>query len=127
MDTAEDLIYLLFKYFKVNSNVDLAEIMRTTPQTITNWKGRNSIKAISNKCRELGIYNDIFKNINTQNIRSISGGQVAQNINGDMVQHKNDESNINIDKATYGLFLEAYLKAKDANDIKLFRVHLMDY
>ncbi|MGJ0344654.1 helix-turn-helix domain containing protein [Aliarcobacter cryaerophilus] len=59
--TAEDIIYKLYEFFKVNNNLDLAELLKTTPQTISNWKTRNSISAIKKKCRELGIYNQIFK------------------------------------------------------------------
>lgn len=57
----EDIIYKLYEFFKVNNNLDLAELLKTTPQTISNWKMRNSISAIKKKCRELGIYNQIFK------------------------------------------------------------------
>jgi len=57
---AEDLIYMLYETFKVDNNIDLAELLKTTPQTISNWKSRNSINAIKKKCRELGIYKEIF-------------------------------------------------------------------
>ena len=68
--TAEDLIYKLYFFFNVNNNLDLADKMKTTPQTISNWKSRNSVNAINKKCRELGIYNDIFGDLNMQNIQN---------------------------------------------------------
>ena len=78
---AEDLIYILYKYFGVINNIELAKKLNTTQQTISNWKTRNSISAIKKKCRELGIYNEIFGDINTQhnefNNASISGDGAA--------------------------------------------------
>ena len=67
--TAEDLIYKLYFFFNVNNNLDLADKMKTTPQTISNWKSRNSVNAINKKCRELGIYNEIFKNTNKEDLK----------------------------------------------------------
>lgn len=64
--TAEDIIYKLYEFFKVNNNLDLAELLKTTPQTISNWKTRNSISAIKKKCRELGIYNEILKDFDKE-------------------------------------------------------------
>lgn len=40
---------------------ELAKILDTTPQTISSWKIRNSINTVKKKCKELGIYNEIFK------------------------------------------------------------------
>ena len=64
--TAEDIIYKLYEFFNVNNNLELAELLKTTPQTISNWKTRNSISAIKKKCRELRIYNDIFGDIDNK-------------------------------------------------------------
>lgn len=65
MTTAEDLIYDLYTYYNVDNNIELAEIIKTTPQTISNWKSRNSVGAIRKKCRELGIFKDIFGDVTT--------------------------------------------------------------
>ena len=65
--TAEDLIYKLYSFFDVKNNLDLANKLETTAQTISNWKSRNSVNAIKKKCRELSIYNEIFGNLNTNN------------------------------------------------------------
>jgi len=61
MKNAEDLIYELYKYYKVDNNILLAEKLNTAQQTVSNWKSRNSISAIKKKCKELGIYKEIFK------------------------------------------------------------------
>lgn len=69
--SAEDLIYSLYKHYKVDNNIELANYLNTTPQTISNWKARNSINAIKKKCRELGIYEDIFGDLGQfQNIEN---------------------------------------------------------
>ena len=62
--TAEDMIYKLYSFFNVNNNLDLADSIKTTPQTISNWKSRNSVNAIKKRCRELGIYSEIFGDLN---------------------------------------------------------------
>ena len=91
--TAEDLIYKLYFFFNVNNNLDLADKMKTTPQTISNWKSRNSVNAINKKCRELGIYNDIFGDLNhNSNIKvNTNSGQIAGTIQGNQKQNINQK------------------------------------
>ncbi|MCT7562022.1 helix-turn-helix domain containing protein [Aliarcobacter butzleri] len=55
-----DIIDRLFDYFEVTSIQDLAEKMNVSQPTISKWKTRNAISAIKKRCRELGIYNEIF-------------------------------------------------------------------
>lgn len=50
----------LVEYYSVSSQEQLAIKIGVTPQTISTWKARNSISAIKKRCRELGIYKDIF-------------------------------------------------------------------
>ena len=38
--------------------------------TVSKWRQRESVNAIRKKCRELGIYNDIFGDLNMQNIQN---------------------------------------------------------
>lgn len=123
-----DIIDKLFDYFNVYSIQDLALKMNVSQPTVSKWKTRNSINAIKKKCRELGIYNEIFGDLNTemQQITTISGGQNAQNIHGNQIQDLNNKFS-DIDDATIGLFIEAYKKAKETNDIKGLRLHLMEY
>ncbi len=113
---AEDLIYKLYSFFNVNNNLDLASKMRTTPQTISNWKSRNSVNAINKKCRELGIYNEIFgdlnSNINSQIIRD-NHGNLSQN--GNVYGIKESDNIHNIDEAALSTFRRAYSKCIDEN------------
>ncbi|MDX4069824.1 helix-turn-helix domain-containing protein [Aliarcobacter skirrowii] len=50
----------LFNYFNVSTIRELSEKINISESTISKWKQRNSINAIKKKCRELGIYNQIF-------------------------------------------------------------------
>ena len=43
-------------------NSTLSKLLGNSLKTISNWKKRNSVSAIKKKCRELGIYEDIFGN-----------------------------------------------------------------
>ena len=90
-------------------------------------ENRNSINAIKNKFKELGIYNEIFGdfNSNIQINHSVSGGQIAQTVKGNLT--KNNQNIDDIDNSTLSLFKEAYYKAKESDDIKGFRIHLMEY
>lgn len=127
-----DASYYLDKildYYKVYEYQDLIEKLDVSQQTISNWKTRNSINSIVKKCKQLGIYNEIFNDKNVQSIQSVNGGQVAQNVHGNQTQSTGTSSSteITVDDATYNLFEEAYNKALDNNDLKGFRIHLMDY
>jgi len=107
--TAEDLIYMLYETFKVDNNIDLAKSLKTTPQTISNWKSRNSINAIKKKCRELGIYQDIFGDLNSSSfIQTGLGSVAAVKIRGDVVGYSENNRE---DKSTQNLELfEEYKK-----------------
>ena len=121
------LIDNLLSYYNVSTYSDLALKIDTTQANISSWKIRNSINAIKNKCKELGIYNEIFGdfNSNIQINHSVSGGQIAQTVKGNLT--KNNQNIDDIDNSTLSLFKEAYYKAKESDDIKGFRIHLMEY
>ncbi len=69
---ADTLIDLLFIHFNVTTMADLAMHISVSQQTISKWKQRNSVNAIKKKCIELGIYNEIFgdSNSNINNFQS---------------------------------------------------------
>jgi hypothetical protein len=101
--------------------------LRLSGDLVSKWKSRNSVNAIKVKCRELGIYNEIFGDLNSniQINNSLSGGQIAQNVKGNLTT--NNQNIDDIDNSTLSLFKEAYYKAKESDDIKGFRIHLMEY
>ncbi|AXX93236.1 hypothetical protein CPU12_05730 [Malaciobacter molluscorum LMG 25693] len=116
--TAEDIIYELYRYFQVNNNIDLAEKLKISQQTISNWKSRNSLSAIKKKCRELGIYSEIFSDINSNvNNQTITDnhGNLSQTGNIHSLDEKKENS-LNIDEAVFAMFKRAYNKCLDKND-----------
>lgn len=50
----------LFNFFNVSTITELAKKLEMSQPAVTNWQRRNSINAIKKRCRELGIYNEIF-------------------------------------------------------------------
>ncbi len=62
MENVENILERLYSFYNVTGASELSEKIDTTQQTISNWKKRNSVSAIKKKCRELGIYEDIFGN-----------------------------------------------------------------
>lgn len=81
---AEDLIEKLLNYYKVSNVAELSNQINTSQKTISNWKIRNSINGIKKKCRELGIYNEIFKDFKKQ-----------ENTNDSIIETKiNNENNL---------------------------------
>lgn len=124
MNTAEILIQRLMDYFNVDTVATLSTKLQIGQPSISKWKKNNSINAIRKKCRELNIYDEIFKNIAEQNIKNNSGINSINNY-GDQVQNSSNHSDI--DNATFNLFKEAYLKALEEDKLKKFRLYLMEY
>ncbi|MBL1242806.1 MAG: hypothetical protein COA39_000140 [Sulfurimonas sp.] len=122
---ADFYIERLLNYYNLGTISELATVLNTKQTSISSWRKRDSVNAIKKKCREVGIYNDIFTENNSQVI-SNNSGQIAQNVDGNQSFH-NEKAEDSIDTATYNLFKEAYEKAIKNDDLKSLRVHLMDY
>mgnify|MGYP000973877207 CR=1 FL=1 len=124
-----EIIDKLFDYFNVSSIQDLSQKMNVSQPTVSKWKNRNAISAVKKRCRELGIYNEIFGDLNSNGINvNTNSGQAAGTVQGNMEQSNNSNKlNNNIDEATMGLIAEAYKKALDNNSINEFRIYIMDY
>ncbi|WP_164701186.1 helix-turn-helix domain-containing protein [Aliarcobacter cryaerophilus] len=93
---AEIILEKLMLYFNVINYSELAQKIGVAQQNISKWKSRNSVSAIKIKCRELGIYNEIFGDLNhNSNIKvNTNSGQIAGNVHGNQEQrinHKEDE------------------------------------
>ncbi|MFX4219117.1 hypothetical protein ACOL3B_09500 [Aliarcobacter butzleri] len=127
INQAELLIDKLLNYYNVSTYSELGIKINVSQANISSWKIRNSVNAIKNKCKEIGIYNEIFGDLNSniQINNSVSGGQIAQTVKGDL--NTNNQTIDDIDNSTLSLFKEAYYKAKESDDIKGFRIHLMEY
>lgn len=115
VENVEHILEKLFEYYNVVNAAELSEKINTSQKTISNWKVRNSIGAVKKKCRELGIYNEIFSDsnasINNQTIRD-NHGNLSQtgNVNA---QNQKEENNLNIDEAVLAMFKRAYNKCLD--------------
>jgi len=86
---AELLIEKLMSYYNVFTISELAKEINTSQPAISQWKKNNYIKAIASKCRELGIYSEIFGGVNTSFTQRGSGNQQIG------TQNNRDSSNIN--------------------------------
>lgn len=65
-----DIFERLFNYFQTSTIRELSEKINMSESTVSKWRQRESINAIKKRCRELGIYNEIFGNLNMQNIQN---------------------------------------------------------
>lgn len=113
-----DIFERLFNYFQTSTIRELSEKINMSESTVSKWRQRESVNAIKKKCRELGIYNEIFGDLNSNTIINITSevNQAAKEIN-----------EVDIDETTLLLFKEAYQKAKNSDNIKGLRVYLMDF
>ena len=113
---ADNLIDLLFIHFNVTTMADLAMHISVTQQTISKWKQRNSVNTIKKKCIELGIYNEIFGNLNS-NINNQTIGDNHGNLSqtGNVYTSKDNNDLNNIDEAALSTFKRAYSKCVDEN------------
>ncbi|MBF7071340.1 hypothetical protein [Aliarcobacter butzleri] len=115
MNEIELIFDKLYSYFNVATITELAQKLDMSQPAVTNWLRRNSISAIKKRCRELGIYNEIFgdlnSSINTQTIKD-NHGNLSQT--GNVYDSKdNNENNLNFDEAALAMFKRAYNKCLD--------------
>ncbi|MDX4060204.1 helix-turn-helix domain-containing protein [Aliarcobacter skirrowii] len=125
MENVEDILERLFSYYKVASVAELSKQINTSQKTISNWKIRNSISAVKKKCRELGIYNQIFGDVNHRISVNSNSGQISGTTTT-QTQTNNNLNNI-IDNATMGLIEEAYKKAIKNDSLNEFRIYIMSF
>ena len=99
----------IFNFYNVSSIKDLSEVINTSASTKSNWKQRNSITALKKKCRELGIYDEIFGDLNSNTTINQGNNSRAAGKNYIESGHSN-EKEINFDNITIGLFKKAIEK-----------------
>ncbi len=81
INQAELLIDKLLNYYNVSTYSDLGIKINVSQANISSWKIRNSVNAIKNKCKELGIYNEIFGDFNNiDNVEKIAFEQYFDEI-----------------------------------------------
>lgn len=117
VENVEDILEKLFEYYNVGNAAELSEKIETSQKTISNWKIRNSINAIKKKCRELGIYNEIFKDIKSNTI--INQGNNGRASGRDYNEGINQKEEIGFDTITIGLIKKAIEKFGTEEDFQL--------
>ncbi|MFW2567867.1 hypothetical protein [Aliarcobacter butzleri] len=118
----------LLSFYKVKTVTDLADKLNVTRSTVQGWKNRQAVGTvleflfINEPSALIYIFNS---NSNIQMNNGVSGGQIAQTVKGNLIT--NNQIIDDIDNSTLSLFKEAYYKAKESDDIKGFRIYLMEY
>ncbi|WP_066159575.1 hypothetical protein [Aliarcobacter skirrowii] len=117
----------ILDFYNVSTIKELSLAIDTGASTISNWRQRNSITALKKRCRELGIYKEIFGdfhlNNNVQTIDQISAGNNSQFNYGNQINNKITD----VDDGTLVLLKEAYKKAIENDDLNGLRRYLMEY
>lgn len=80
----------LFDYYQINSLVELAHKLGVSQPALSQWKTRNAISAVKKRCRELGIYNEIFGDLNS-NINNLQNSE----FNSSIAVNNGNNANIN--------------------------------
>ena len=124
----ELLIVKLINYYKIKTLNELAIKLDTTQSTISGWKARNAIGAltdtVANKDPEALEY--IFANSSkSQNIGSIRNSNISQDVHTQ--NNSTNQNHTDTDEATFSLYKEAYKEAKEHEKIKEFRIYLMSF
>ena len=120
MENVEDILERLFLFYKVASVAELSKQINTSQKTISNWKIRNSISALKKRCRELGIYNEIFgDSFNTFTQTGANSTQIKNQTNsgGNILNSSSLNKDTNIDNEFLPLF-EALSSVANALDKK---------
>ena len=88
------LIQKMMNFYTVFTMKELSEKIGISQQAISKWKNNNSIVAIKKKCRELGIYNEIFGDLNT-NVNNIQNSNINKVFDHSENSQSQDSININ--------------------------------
>ncbi|MCG3679570.1 helix-turn-helix domain-containing protein [Aliarcobacter butzleri] len=109
MNEIELIFDKLYSYFNVATITELAQKLDMSQPAVTNWIRRNSISAIKKRCRELGIYNEIFGDLNSNT--TINQGNNSRAAGKNYVESgQGNEKKINFDNITIGLIQKAIEK-----------------
>ena len=124
----EILINKLLNYYQLKTLNELAIKLDTTQSTISGWKARNAIGAltdtVANKDPEALQY--IFtNNSKSQHIGSITNSNISQDVHTQ--NNSTNQNHTDTDEATFSLYKEAYKEAKEHEKIKEFRIYLMSF
>lgn len=126
----EIILQRLLDYFDLDNMSQLADKLSVSQPTISKWKSRGSILPIKKKCRELGIYNDIFGDLNT-NINHFQNSNINKAFDLSSNSHSQDSINIGnnpiceqiskMNQTIVSSFINVYYKLERKGDLK--RLH----
>ena len=116
MNEFELFLEKVFNFYNVSTIKELSVKIDTKESTISNWKQRKSLSALKKRCRELGIYNEIFGNASLQKIES-NYGQNAQDVGRDQ-NFNSKSSKYNIDDELLKL-IQVAIATVDNNQDKI--------
>ncbi len=113
---ADILIKKLMVFYNVFTISELSNIMGVSQPSISGWKKHNYVKAIANKCKELGIYNEIFgDSFNTFTQTGTNFTPVIKNeikINDILLEQAKNEA------SKFGLDINSYIEHLIIQDLK---------
>ena len=120
----------LFDYYCINSLQELGLKLGVSQPAISQWKTRNAISAVKKRCRELGIYNEIFGDLNS-NINNFQNSNINKAFDLSSNSHSQDSINIlnnpiceqisNMNQTIVSSFINVYHKLEKKGDLK--RLH----
>lgn len=117
---AEKLIIKLMEYYSINTISELSKILGIGQPAISKWKINNSINPIKKICRELGIYNDIFGDI--QNDKTVSSRNSLKEApatpSSDSIINKEILDLISAKATKYGMNAKEYINAILLEDLR---------
>jgi len=121
---ASIFIQKMMDFYNVFTINELAAEIGISQQAISKWKKNNALTAMKKKCRELGIYNEIFGDINT-NINNLQNSEFNSSIGVNNGNSTNMNSKVNnIDENILKLVDTLYSFAKTNNKIDELKTDL---
>lgn len=127
MNDIDMILNKLLEYYDIDTMAELSNILEVSQPTISKWKTRNAIIPIKRRCKELGIYDEIFGvlNSNINNFQN-STNVVAQDFsNNSNAQHSQAFGNkTDIDKNILKLIDTLYSFAKENHKIEELKTDL---
>jgi hypothetical protein len=120
----------ILNFYNVSTIKELGLVIDTGASTISNWKQRNSITALKKKCRELGIYNEIFGDLNSS-VNNFHNSNINKAFDLSSNSHSQDSINIGnnliceqvlkMNQTIVSSFINVYDKLEKKGDLK--RLH----
>lgn len=125
-----DIFERLFNYFQTSTIRELSEKINMSESTVSKWRQRESINAIKKKCREIGIYNEIFGDLNS-NINNFHNSNINKAFDLSSNSHSQDSVNVGnnpiceqvskMNQTIVSSFINVYDKLEKKGDLK--RLH----